>query len=101
MNIKQLMIKSVCITFACFSFFCVAEDIELYVNHKVELDEKPRVLLVFDTSGSMDWSVVNGDNQTCYMKYNVGKDKGKGKGKGGQERLVGDGVWQPGAAVGA
>ena len=31
----------------------VAEDIELYVNHDLDLDEKPRVLLIFDTSGSM------------------------------------------------
>jgi len=30
-----------------------AEDIELYVNHNVETDENPRVLIVFDTSGSM------------------------------------------------
>ena len=30
-----------------------AEDIELYVNHNVETDEKPRVIIVFDTSGSM------------------------------------------------
>lgn len=30
-----------------------AEDIELYVNHNVETDENPRVLIIFDTSGSM------------------------------------------------
>ncbi|KTF16315.1 pilus assembly protein [Pseudoalteromonas sp. H105] len=73
MNIKQLMIKSVCITFACFSFYGVAEDIELYVNHEVELDEKPRVLLVFDTSGSMAWSVVDGKSQTCYKRVKWNK----------------------------
>ena len=27
-----------------------AEDIELYVNHDVETDENPRVLMIFDTS---------------------------------------------------
>ena len=42
------------------SFFAVtvslsvtAEDIELYVNHNVETDENPRVVIIFDTSGSM------------------------------------------------
>ena len=37
-----------------------AEDIELYVNHDVDLDEKPRVLLIFDTSGSMAYSANTG-----------------------------------------
>lgn len=40
---------------ATISLSVTAEDIELYVNHNVETDEKPRVLIVFDTSGSM-WS---------------------------------------------
>ena len=35
-----------------------AEDIELYVNHDVETDENPRVLMIFDTSGSMKLSMV-------------------------------------------
>ncbi len=39
-----------------------AEDIELYVNHNVDLDEKPRVLLIFDTSGSMAFSSKTGGN---------------------------------------
>ena len=30
-----------------------AEDIELYVNHNVQTNEKPRVIMIFDTSGSM------------------------------------------------
>ncbi|MDC9497619.1 MULTISPECIES: pilus assembly protein [unclassified Pseudoalteromonas] len=38
---------------ATVSLSVTAEDIELYVNHNVETDEKPRVLIVFDTSGSM------------------------------------------------
>ena len=49
----------------------LAEDIELYVNHDLDLDEKPRVLLIFDTSGSMAFSSSNGNscgfsNQTGY-----------------------------------
>ena len=38
----------------------IAEDIELYVNRDIELDEKPRVLLIFDTSGSMAFSSKTG-----------------------------------------
>ena len=37
-----------------------AEDIELYVNHNVETDENPRVLIIFDTSGSMKTKLPNG-----------------------------------------
>ncbi|CAM3046500.1 pilus assembly protein [Pseudoalteromonas distincta] len=37
-----------------------AEDIELYVNHDVDVEEKPRVLLIFDTSGSMAFSSSSG-----------------------------------------
>ncbi len=43
-----------------------AEDIELYVNHNVETDEKPRVIMIFDTSGSMAWDVNDGNS--CYMR---------------------------------
>lgn len=43
-----------------------AEDIELYVNHNVETDEKPRVIMIFDTSGSMAWDVNDGN--ACYMR---------------------------------
>ncbi|MEL0648276.1 PilC/PilY family type IV pilus protein [Pseudoalteromonas agarivorans] len=48
-----------------------AEDIELYVNHDVDVEEKPRVLLIFDTSGSMAFSSTDGNscgysNQTGY-----------------------------------
>ena len=38
----------------------MAEDIELYVTHNVETTEKPRVLIVFDTSGSMKWDADTG-----------------------------------------
>lgn len=37
-----------------------AEDIELYVNYDIEITEKPRVVVVFDTSGSMAWDVTTG-----------------------------------------
>ena len=56
-----------------------AEDIELYVNHDVETDENPRVLMIFDTSGSMDWSVINGDDQVCYTKYQYEETTGRGR----------------------
>lgn len=48
-----------------------AEDIELYVNHDVETDENPRVLMIFDTSGSMAWDVVDGGQ--CYRRYQNGQ----------------------------
>ncbi|MBQ4857132.1 PilC/PilY family type IV pilus protein [Pseudoalteromonas sp. MMG007] len=48
-----------------------AEDIELYVNHDVETDENPRVLMIFDTSGSMAWDVTDGGQ--CYQWDGVGR----------------------------
>ncbi|WP_165726463.1 PilC/PilY family type IV pilus protein [Pseudoalteromonas sp. SA25] len=39
-----------------------AEDIELYVNKDANSDEKPRVLLIFDTSGSMAYSSSTGSS---------------------------------------
>lgn len=47
----------------------VAEDIELYVNHNVQTDENARVLIVFDTSGSMAFSTLTG-NDCGYDNYN-------------------------------
>lgn len=44
----------------------LAEDIELYLNALLEEKEKPRVMLMFDTSGSMNWSSQNG--KSCYNK---------------------------------
>ncbi len=43
----------------------IAEDIELYVNKDANSDEKPRVLLIFDTSGSMAYSSSTG-SRSCY-----------------------------------
>ena len=48
-----------------------AEDIELYVNYNVETDENPRVLMIFDTSGSMAWDVTDGGQ--CYRRYQNGQ----------------------------
>ncbi len=53
-NIFALLLCSI------FSSFVTAEDIELYVNKDIKLDEKPRVLLIFDTSGSMAFSSKTG-----------------------------------------
>ncbi|PHI38121.1 pilus assembly protein [Pseudoalteromonas sp. GCY] len=43
-----------------------AEDIELYVKHNVSTREQPRVLMLFDTSGSMAWDVRDGVQ--CYVE---------------------------------
>lgn len=48
------------------SSYVAAEDIELYVNHNVETNEKSRVIIIFDTSGSMAWDVNDGD--ACYKR---------------------------------
>ena len=48
------------------SSYVAAEDIELYVNHNVQTNEKPRVIMIFDTSGSMAWDVVDGER--CYKR---------------------------------
>ena len=44
---------------ATVSLSVTAEDIELYVNHNVETDENPRVVIIFDTSGSMGSKLPN------------------------------------------
>lgn len=44
----------------------LSEDIELYINRDIELDEKPRVLLIFDTSGSMAFSSSTGEECSRY-----------------------------------
>lgn len=70
MKLKSLLLKSLLAAMACVTTFSYAEDIELYVNHNVELDEKPRVLVIFDTSGSMAFSTSDGDD--CGNKYGGG-----------------------------
>lgn len=44
-----------------------SEDIELFVKHNVNIEEKPRVMIVFDTSGSMAFSSTTGDD--CGYDY--------------------------------
>ncbi|TMP37987.1 pilus assembly protein [Pseudoalteromonas rubra] len=51
-------------------FSIQAEDIELFVKHDISNSEKSRVLVVFDTSGSMAWDVKDG--QRCY-EYRSGR----------------------------
>ncbi|TMP79322.1 pilin biogenesis protein [Pseudoalteromonas phenolica] len=44
-----------------------SEDIELFVKHNVNIEEKPRVMIVFDTSGSMAFSSEYGTS--CGYDY--------------------------------
>ena len=60
MRVNSLTRKILSSCFVMFSMNALAEDIELYVNHNLDLDEKPRVLIVFDTSGSMAFSTSSG-----------------------------------------
>ncbi|MEC8328834.1 MAG: PilC/PilY family type IV pilus protein [Pseudomonadota bacterium] len=54
--------------FMCFIVpSAIAEDIELYVNSQLAESERARVMLVFDTSGSMGWSILDG--KRCYHRY--------------------------------
>ena len=68
MKISKTVNRILLCAFAAVSFSSSAEDIELYVNHNVDLDEKPRVLIVFDTSGSMAFSTSTG-NSCGYSNY--------------------------------
>lgn len=60
MKFKNLVINVSLFIAVLLSIQSYAEDIELYVNHNVDLDERPRVLLIFDTSGSMAFSSKTG-----------------------------------------
>ena len=62
----KMKFKKVFASFLCtiVSLPAIAEDIELYVNHNVETDEKSRVLMIFDTSRSMMWDIADGEK--CY-----------------------------------
>lgn len=66
----KMKLNSLFFIFACV--FCqnlYAEDIDLYVNYEVSDEEKLRVLLVFDTSLSMAYSIENG--KRCAGEKNV------------------------------
>ncbi|AIY65019.1 pilus assembly protein [Pseudoalteromonas piratica] len=53
------------------SFKVAAEDIEIYVQSLLNEKEKARVMLVFDTSGSMRWSSVTGNSCAEYRDVEV------------------------------
>ena len=69
MNLEKITQRILLTSLAVFSFLGHAEDIELYVNHNANLDEKPRVLIVFDTSGSMAFSTSSGNSCGFSMVY--------------------------------
>ena len=39
------------------SFTTYADDTDLYLNRDANSEEKPKVMIVFDTSGSMGWKL--------------------------------------------
>jgi type IV pilus assembly protein PilY1 len=63
LTLKRVLISIFCVL---ISLSANGEDIELYVNHNVETNEKPRVIMIFDTSGSMAWDVNDGN--ACYKR---------------------------------
>ncbi|MBB1295257.1 MAG: type IV pilus assembly protein PilY1 [Pseudoalteromonas rhizosphaerae] len=72
------------------SMQCYAEDIELYVNHNVEIDERARVLLIFDTSGSMAFSSKTGKDCGQYNNggWKVCNDSRLGVAKDAMTELI-------------
>lgn len=75
------------------TFQSIAEDIELYVKHNIEVDEKPRVMIIFDTSGSMAFSSQTG--RSCGYdyyrgRYNLCSDSRLGVAKSAITDLVND-----------
>ncbi|CAH9063712.1 hypothetical protein PSECIP111951_02957 [Pseudoalteromonas holothuriae] len=48
-----------------------AEDIELYIKRNADITQNPRVLVVFDTSGSMAFSSTTGNS--CDYNYSTGR----------------------------
>ncbi|MBQ4833060.1 pilin biogenesis protein [Pseudoalteromonas sp. MMG010] len=72
---------------------CFSEDIELYVNHNISSEEKTRVLMLFDTSGSMAFSTSTGydcgyNNQS--KRYNLCPDSRLGVARDAMSQLVDD-----------
>ena len=62
---KPLVILKIAVISLFFSTNLLAEDIEIYVSSLLNEKEKARVMLMFDTSGSMEWSSVDGG--ACYV----------------------------------
>eukprot|EP01093_Parvamoeba_rugata_P019205 TRINITY_DN848_c0_g1_i9.p1 TRINITY_DN848_c0_g1~~TRINITY_DN848_c0_g1_i9.p1 ORF type:complete len:1077 (-),score=283.36 TRINITY_DN848_c0_g1_i9:1241-4471(-) len=93
MKIKYYTINLVLSLLAFCSAISFAEDIDLYVNHNVELDEKPRVLLIFDTSGSMAFSTKTGNDcgyNNYTNRYTLCSDSRLGVAKNAMTQLVND-----------
>lgn len=65
---KMKVLVCFLISILCLSPNAFAEDIELYINALLQEKEKARVMLMFDTSGSMQYSSVNGNR--CRDWYN-------------------------------
>ncbi|WP_372766864.1 pilus assembly protein [Pseudoalteromonas sp.] len=65
-KMKLLAVMSSFLLLCSLSPKVFAEDIEIYVQSLLNEKEKARVMLMFDTSGSMQWSSVTG--RTCYYK---------------------------------
>ncbi|MEM5550020.1 PilC/PilY family type IV pilus protein [Pseudoalteromonas neustonica] len=90
MKLKLLFIKTMLATVTFFSVQSYAEDIELYVNHDVEITENPRVLLVFDTSGSMAFSTSTGRSCGYNRGYILCSDSRLGVARDAMTQLVND-----------
>jgi len=90
MKFEKLVISISLSIALLLSMHSYAEDIELYVNHNVELDEKPRVLLIFDTSGSMAFSSRTGDDCGQYSNgdWRLCSDSRLGVAKNAMTQLV-------------
>lgn len=77
---KKLFFLGVILLFFPWSSKVFAEDIEIYVNSLLNEKEKARVMLMFDTSGSMQWSSVSGDRCGEYrdvkVEYSYDEDDG-------------------------
>ncbi|MCC9659351.1 pilin biogenesis protein [Pseudoalteromonas sp. MB41] len=90
MKMKTL-VRSILTGFVtCMVTAVYAEDIELYVNYNVKTNEKPRVLLIFDTSGSMAFSTATGKScgYSSYTGYVVCPDSRLGVAKSAITSLV-------------
>ncbi|GAP74861.1 type IV fimbrial biogenesis protein PilY1 [Pseudoalteromonas sp. SW0106-04] len=55
------------------SFTTYADDTDLYLNRGANSEEKPKVMIVFDTSGSMGWKLDPNCWRNCDKKMPVAK----------------------------
>jgi hypothetical protein len=83
MSKPSYYILTLIIAFLSYSKQVIADDIEIYVNSLLNNTEKPRVMLLFDTSIDMngssktghrcvqkdiEWCRPSSDDGTCYQK---------------------------------